>query len=266
MKRHLERQKHRCLTSQLTNQVTVKESFRKIDNPVTAAEIYFATFVAEHNLPFMCADHFTKLCKVMFPDSQIAQSFAAGRTKTTAIMKFAIAPRLNVVVKACKRSPFSILCDGGNDQLDKKYFAILVRYWEDITNQVVTRFLALPVCNISTSQALFDALALEIDSRNIPWENAVGFASDTANVMVGQRNSVLSRVKLKQPNVFSLGCLCYLAALCAVSGLKKLPVSIDNLLIDIFYHFKHSSKRWSEFAEIQKDSSQSIEALFYSMA
>ena len=160
MKRHLERQKHRYLTSQLS----VKESFRKIDNPVTAAEIYFATFVAEHNLPFMCADHFTELCKVMFPDSQIAQSFAAGRTKTTAIMKFAIAPsRLNdVVVKACKRSPFSILCDGGNDQLDKKYFAILVCYWEDITNQVVTRFQALPVCNISTSQALFDALALEL--------------------------------------------------------------------------------------------------------
>ena len=71
--------------------------------------------------------------------------------------------------------------------------------------------------------------------------------------MVGQRNSVLSRVKLKQPNVFSLGCLCHLAALCAVSGLKKLPVSIDNLLIDIFYHFKHSPQRWSEFAEIQKD-------------
>lgn len=31
----------------------------------------------------------------------------------------------------------------------------------------------------------------------------------------------------------------------------KLPVSVDNLLIDIFYHFKHSSKRWSEFVEIR---------------
>ena len=31
-------------------------------------------------------------------------------------------------------------------------------------------------------------------------------------------------------------------------ALKKLPVSLDNLL---FYHFKHSSKRWHEFHEIQ---------------
>jgi len=33
---------------------------------VTTAEIHFATFVAEHNLSFMCPDH-SKLSKVMFP-------------------------------------------------------------------------------------------------------------------------------------------------------------------------------------------------------
>lgn len=35
--------------------------------------------------------------------------------------------------------------------------------------------------------------------------------------------------------------------------MKKLPVSIDELLIDIFYHFKHSAKRWHEFNEIQEE-------------
>ena len=33
---------------------------------------------------------------------------------------------------------------------------------------------------------------------------------------------------------FSLGCICHLAALCAAVGLKKLPLSIDNLLIDVY--------------------------------
>ena len=86
-----------------------------------------------------------------------------------------------------------------------------------------------------------------------PWSNVIGYASDTASVMVGVRNSVLSRLRSKQPKLFSLGCLCHLAALCASAALKKLPVSIDNLLIDIFYHFKHSAKRWSEFATIQAE-------------
>ena len=47
--------------------------------------------------------------------------------------------------------------------------------------------------------------------------------------------------------------MCHLAALCAAAGLKVLPLSIDDLLIDIFYHFKHSSKRCAEFAVVLKD-------------
>lgn len=81
----------------------------------------------------------------------------------------------------------------------------------------------------------------------------VGFASDSANVMVGKRNSVLSRVLQRQPKLFSLACVCHLVALAAAAGLKALSLSIDQLLIDIFYHFKHSSKRWQEFSDVLTD-------------
>ena len=86
-----------------------------------------------------------------------------------------------------------------------------------------------------------------MEENEIPWENVVGYASDTANVMVGTRTSVLSRIRDKQPQVFSLGCLYHLANLCSAAALKSLPVSIDNLLIDVFYHFKYSAKRWEQF-------------------
>ena len=71
--------------------------------------------------------------------------------------------------------------------------------------------------------------------------------------MVGVRNSVLSCLREKQPDIFSLACVCHLSALAAAAGLKTLPLSMDNLLIDIYYHFKHSSKRWQEFADVLKD-------------
>ena len=89
--------------------------------------------------------------------------------------------------------------------------------------------------------------------RGIPWGNVVGFGSDSVSVMVGKRNSVLSRVIQRQPHVFSLGCICHLSALCAAAGLKKLPFSLDDFLIDIFYHFKHSSKRCAEFSIVLDD-------------
>ena len=109
------------------------------------------------------------------------------------------------------------------------------------------------VCNISTAEALFNAIENELESHNIPWENVVG---DTASVMVGVRNSVLSRIKQKQRNVFSLGCMCHLAALCAVAALKKLPLSVDDFLVDIFYHFKYSAECWTEYDEIQSEFSE----------
>ena len=36
----------------------------------------------EHTLPFAVADHFNKLCSVMFPDSKVAAEFSCARTKT----------------------------------------------------------------------------------------------------------------------------------------------------------------------------------------
>ena len=260
VRRHVDGKKHKEYARSVASQVPIKAALQSssasasVDRQVTVAEVYFATFIAEHNLPFSASDHFSKLCKVMFPDSEIAKKFSSGRTKTTALVKHALAPAFNDnVIETCQSSPFSILCDGGNDQVDRKFFAILVRYWDQSQRQAVTRFLALPVCNIATAEALFESLSNEIESRGIPWSNMIGYASDSASVMVGVRNSVLSRVRSKQPKIFSLGCLCHLAALCAAAALKKLPVSIDELLIDIFYHFKHSSKRYSEFSAIREE-------------
>ena len=97
-------------------------------------------------------------------------------------------------------------------------------------SKVVTCFLAKPVCSIAIGQSLFDGLEAELSSRSIPWSNAVGFASDRASVMIGICNSVLSRVREKQSNIFNLPCVCHLVALSTASGMKALPFSVSAIL------------------------------------
>ena len=63
----------------------------------------------------------------------------------------------------------------------------------------------------------------------------------------------LAELSKSRKMFFSLGCVCHLAALCAAAALKVLPLSIDQLLIDIYYHFKNSSKRCEEFSIVLKD-------------
>ena len=70
----------------------------------------------------------------------------------------------------------------------------MVRYWDEAARQPVTHFLAMPVCSVATAEALFDAMAEVIESRDISWANIVGYASGTAS---GVRNSVLSRLRGK---------------------------------------------------------------------
>ena len=53
----------------------------------------------------------------MFTDSETVKGFSCGRTKTTQILKRAIAPSLNEdVINKMQSQPFSIMCDESNDQ------------------------------------------------------------------------------------------------------------------------------------------------------
>ena len=110
----------------------------------------------------------------------------------------------------------------------------MVRYWDKISQEPVTLFFSMPVYNIATGLSQFDSIDKMLTSHNIPWDNMVGYASDMALVMVGKSNSVLNQFLEKQHQLFCLGCLCHLSALCCSASLKKIPVSFDNLLIDIY--------------------------------
>ena len=157
--KHKKTSKHMELLKQSTGQSQVSSYFRdntRLDDKVIRAETLFSQFVAEHNLPFLVADHFTPLVKKMFPDSRVAEKFSCARTKTTCIIKGALAPAVcQKVVMQCQMQPFTILIDESNDRACDKEVAILVRVWDHDINRVATRFLDMPVCNIPTAENLF---------------------------------------------------------------------------------------------------------------
>ena len=54
---------------------------------VTESEAEFCYMLGEHDLPFLLADHCTKLFRSMFPDSEIARDFKCSWTKATPVLK-----------------------------------------------------------------------------------------------------------------------------------------------------------------------------------
>ena len=77
------------------------------DSNVTTIETRFAYFFAERKIPFAVSDHLSKLMRGMMAEAvkcpDVATKFSCGRTKTTRIIKSAIAPVLDSNVTAlCK--------------------------------------------------------------------------------------------------------------------------------------------------------------------
>ena len=66
------------------------------------------------------------------------------------------------------------------------------------------------------------------------------------------KHNVLSRVKSKQPGVFSQGSVCHLDKSVLLAGVKALPVDVDDFFVDLFYFFNKSATRKEEFHEFQK--------------
>ena len=216
---------------------------------VIEAEARWSLFTAKHNLSFLSGDHATKLFKTMFPDSKIARSFGCGHTKTAAIIKEALSPYYQEKTLQNLSNPFSIMLDESNDKIDKSCI-ILVRLLDPELGNVCTRFLDMPVVNIGTAQNIFHALKESLAKFGLDFSKAVSFMSDTANVMKGCQSGVQKLIKNEMPHLYDAGCICHLADLSIKAGIKTLPVDIDQLFIDIFDYFYHSSKRNQQFADL----------------
>ena len=74
--------------------------------------------------------------------------------------------------------------------------------------------------------------------------------SDGTNVMLGNRNSVLTRLRDKQPLLIAFHCNCHLAALIANYACSVFPDYLEDLTINIWYFFLKSPKRQTCFGGI----------------
>ncbi|KYN50097.1 hypothetical protein ALC62_00125, partial [Cyphomyrmex costatus] len=103
-----------------------------------------------------------------------------------------------------------------------------------------------------TAENLFKGIIQSLDNYSIPLSNMIGFAADGCSTMMGQYNSVASRLREKCPNIFILKCVCHSAHLCASEACKSLPRSLEDLARNIYNFFKLSAKRQCQFRQFQE--------------
>ena len=114
------------------------------------------------------------------------------------------------LIRCMRSKPFSLLFDEATDIAVVKSACMVVRIFDDEAGTVRSEFYRLvQLGERADAQTLFEAIESAFEEDHIPFANMIGFASDGANAMMGSKNSVRTRLKAKQPNLFVIHCICH---------------------------------------------------------
>ena len=163
---------------------------------VIRAEVMVTNFLIQHNLPLATADHLRPLFKSIFPDSNIAKSYACRRTKTSAIINKAMGLHCHeYLVEHCKSHPFSIGIDGSSDTEESKMNPATIRIFDMRSKTVTTHFFDMCITSgrdAAKAESVFRSMESKLTDDEIPWSHVVSLSVDNTNSMVGIHNSLAS--------------------------------------------------------------------------
>ena len=233
----------------------LKRDDKLSDDKVTRAECLMVSFIVGNNLPLATADKLSDLMPAMFPDSKIAGAFACKRTKTTHVVHEIAQDCKSKMSAIISDNVFGLATDGSSDRGYKnQIYPSVVRYYDRDIGRIVTGVLGLSACEgNSTGENIFHLLDKEV-KEHTEWRKCIAFCSDNANVMTGKHKGVAGFLKRENSDIFLTGCtchLCHLAASKAASQLKAL--SIEDLLMNIYFYVDKSSKRTKALMEFQEE-------------
>lgn len=103
----------------------------------------------------------------------------------------------------------------------------------------------------STGRNLYNKIMDVLRFHEIPLGNFVGFAVDGAANIMGENNSLCSRLKEDLPGITIFKCICHSFHLCASEAAKTLPKCCEELPRNLYSYFSHSSKRKHQFKQFQ---------------
>ena len=219
------------------------------ETDVKRAELEMAVALCCH-CSISSIDHLGELMKRHGQGSTLGK-MKLHRTKCSKLLTEVVSPAMKAELKkAAAGKKFSIIVDESTDVACGKHMAVMVRFYHELQKKLATEFLELVPVHECDSQALFTAIKGAVEDIGLTLSDCVGYGSDGASAMVGNHNSVWTRVKEESPNCIQMRCICHSLALCVQSAFEVLPSSIGFMLSEIPKWFKKSNLRRGDFESL----------------
>ena len=216
---------------------------------VKEAEIQIAVGIACHSA-ILAVDHLGELMVQHGKGSALGE-MQLHHTKCSQLIKNVVSPSLKrELQKDVEGKGFAVLIDESTDVAAKKNLCICIRYFSEQEMQVATAFVGMIEVVEATGENLFQAVKTGLQTVGLDLHNCFGFASDGASTMVGEWNSVWSRIRESSPNCIQIKCICHSLALCVQHAFEKMPANLGFLLKEIPKWFSKSILRREAFHQL----------------
>ena len=245
---------------------------RKVKNATKVAELKLACTICCH-CAVLSVDHIGEVVKECGYGSSL-EKIRVHRTKCSRLISNVISPSYkDELKKAMAGKKFSLLTDESTDISSDKHAAFAARYFDETPKKIETVYLGIIQVLHTTGEALFDALKEQLASSGLEIENCVGYGSDGTNSMIGENNSLWTRIKEAAPLCRKMPCTCHSLALCVQHSFEKLPSNLGYMLKEIPGWFRKSALRRDAFSKLfdlmnsgGEDANRSVKKPFQKMS
>ena len=109
-----------------------------------------------------------------------------------------------------KATKFSIIPDETTDVSAEKQLGVVVIYCNSNSVDVYTQIFNLVPIEDCTAKGICAAIKNSFHDKGISMNNLIGYSSDTTNVMLGNKESVVALLKEDYRNVIAVRCSCHM--------------------------------------------------------
>lgn len=226
-----------------------------IKDEVSKAEIIWALNSIMSHSSLRSTGNASHLFKLMFPDSAIAEGFQMQKDKASYVVTYGIGPyfqeQLISQVKSCLF--YSVSFDESlNKVAQQGQMDIVLRFWNESTNEIDTRYLTSTFLGHATAVDLLNSFTSALCSQNLNLKRLLQVSMDGPNVNLKFLTELKAYLKREQdpddPLLFEIGT----CSLHIVHGAYKTAHNVcgwkvNDFLRSLYYTFKDFPSRRSDY-------------------
>lgn len=227
-----------------------------LNDKVTTAEILWCLKTVVSHYSYNSASNLKELFTVMFPDSKIAGSLALGSTKLAYFITYGLAPYFTQhLINSVKKCSEYVICfdEALNRVVQKGQMDIVVRFWNDTSNQVQARYLTSAFLGHSTADDLLKNFKESLQDKGLTLTKLIQVSMDGPNVnwkFLDQLKTDICHGDSDRQLLDIGSCGLHVVHGAFQNGHKASGWKVNSFLRSIYTLFKDSPARRADYVEI----------------